>query len=115
MNPEEHDPGLLWDMLEAVRAILEYTDGLTSVEYLNRRMVQRAVERELEILGEAARGLSSEFRESNSDVPWSKIIGLRNIIAHEYGEVLQERLWRLIQQDVPELVEQLERLQSAEP
>ncbi|MEA1973264.1 MAG: HepT-like ribonuclease domain-containing protein, partial [Candidatus Cloacimonadota bacterium] len=57
------------------------------------KMRRFAVERQLLVIGEAANHLSEGFMKESAHIPWEKIIGLRNIIAHEYGEILVERIW----------------------
>ena len=66
-----------------------------------------AVERLLEIIGEAANHISKEVLENNEDIPWSKIIGLRNKVAHDYGEILTDRIWLIATRSIPELLEQI--------
>ncbi len=73
-------------------------------------MIQSAVERQLEIIGEAARRITPEFQHSHPEIPWRGIIGLRNILAHEYGEVRLDRVWQIASTRIPELVELLDRL-----
>ena len=87
MRPDERDPGYVWDMLDAARSIREFTRGLTQNEYLKDRKLQLAVEPALEIIGEAARLVSAEFRNRHSEIPWQQIIAQRNVIAHDYGEI----------------------------
>ena len=110
MPPEQRDIAYLWDMLEAAREIQGFTSNVPFSIYLQDRMRQRAVERALEIIGEAARRVSETFRNTHSDIPWTEIIAQRNIIAHEYSEVFQERIWRVAQIHIPRLIEQLEPL-----
>jgi len=71
-------------------------------------MLRNAVERNLEILGEAARCISQHTRDRYPDIPWSSIIGLRNIIAHEYGELRAEKIWGIGVNRLPELRARLE-------
>ncbi len=59
---------------------------------MQNRVKRLAIER-LEIVGEAANHVSKDIIEQNTDIPWSKIIGLRNKIAHDYGEILTDRIW----------------------
>ena len=73
-------------------------------------LLHRGIERELEILGEAARRLSSQLRDQHPEIDWKKIIGLRNIIAHQYEEVRIERIWEITQNDIPLLKAQLQPL-----
>lgn len=76
--------------------------------------MQPAVERLLEILGEAARRVSDESQKEHGQIPWRKIIGQRNVLAHEYGEIRQERIWALITENIIDLVAQLAAL-SVDP
>ena len=100
-------------MLEAAREIREFVEGLTFEEYTRNRMAQRAVERSVEIIGEAARSVSETFRAEHPEIPWRGIIGQRNVLAHEYGEIRQERLWLVVAIKIPELILQLESLVPA--
>jgi uncharacterized protein with HEPN domain len=52
------------------------------------------------IVGEAAGRISAAMRESHPEIPWRQIVGLRNILAHEYGQVAVERVWALVQEDL---------------
>jgi uncharacterized protein with HEPN domain len=103
------DAARLWDMLDAARAIEEFVGGRTFKEYLSNRMMRGAVERHLEIIGEAARHVSISAREMFTDIPWTSVVGLRNIIAHEYGEIRHEKVWGICRDRLPALIEQLEQ------
>ena len=78
-------------------------------------MVRNAVERNLEIIGEAARCVSQAFRESHYEIPWKAIIALRNVLAHEYGEIRYERLWLLCTQQLAILIQQLKDIGVKDP
>jgi uncharacterized protein with HEPN domain len=86
----------IWDMINAIQQIQEFTKNITYQEYQNSSLIKSAVERQFEILGEASRRLSLEFTESNSQIEWKDIIGLRNIIAHQYEKVNPKTLWNII-------------------
>jgi uncharacterized protein with HEPN domain len=119
MRPEERDPAHLWDMIEAARAIVDFTKDLTLEEFLagGREMaiMRLAVERELEILGEAARRVSSRFRSEHPEIPWIEIVGLRNVISHEYDKVDYSEIYRIAHQQIPELITLLEPLVPSPP
>lgn len=87
MRPEERDPAHLWDMFEACRAVVEFTESVTLEEFLvagrDGEILRLAVERELEILGEAARRISDRFRKEHPKIPWKELVGLRNVISHQ--------------------------------
>lgn len=70
-------------------------------------MRQRAVERAIEIIGEAARRVSQDFQQAHAGIPWRSMIAQRNVLAHEYGEILQEHIWRVATQYIPVLTDQL--------
>lgn len=110
MRPDDRDMSRLWDMLDSARAAVEFTQGRCFEELLANRMLRSAVERSLEIIGEAARGVSQGAREMCPDVPWTSIVALRNVIAHEYGEIRYENLWRICVNRLPALIEQLEAM-----
>ncbi len=109
MPPDVKDMGRLWDMLDAARAILEFIQGRRLEDLLSDRILRGAVERNLEIIGEAARHVSKETRKNLPGIPWKAIIGLRNVIAHEYGEIRYERIWGVCTNRLPALVDQLEK------
>ena len=115
MPPERRDAVYLWDMLEAAKTIVEFTRGVTLDEYRARLMLRLAVERELEIIGEAARRVSESFRAAHPEIPWRQIIGQRNVLSHEYDEIDDARIWRLTINDVPRLVNQLTPLVPPPP
>ncbi len=108
MHPDHKDMARLWDMLDAARTAVEFTKGLRFEDFLGDRKTRNAVERNLEIIGEAARSVSPETRENNSDIPWRALIGLRNVLAHEYGDIRYEILWDIIREKLAQLIERLE-------
>lgn len=110
MPLEHRDMARLWDMLDAARAVMQFTQGLKFEDFLGNRMLRNAVERNLEIIGEAARGVSQDFRTEYADIPWKSIIALRNVLIHEYGEIRYERLWALCKDQLTLLIKQLEGL-----
>ncbi|MSP88385.1 MAG: DUF86 domain-containing protein [Alphaproteobacteria bacterium] len=73
-------------------------------------MRQMAVEQAIEIIGEAARRVSKELKLKHTEIPWSRIVGQRNVLAHDYGEIDQARIWALADRDIVDLLYKLERL-----
>ena len=78
-------------------------------------MFRLAVEREIEIIGIAASKLSAGFREAYPEIPLHRIIAQRNVIAHEYGDIQLDRIWRVATERVPELMLRLEPLLPPPP
>lgn len=108
------DVTLLRDMLEAGRQALATVQAHRR-EDLDRDVVWTwGLTKCLEIVGEAASRLSDELRARSADIPWAQIIGMRNRLVHAYFEVDRDQVWRTVTEDLPPLVEQLERLLAAE-
>ncbi|MBD2097670.1 DUF86 domain-containing protein [Trichocoleus sp. FACHB-591] len=110
MQINDRDAASLWDMAQAIRRILEFTQNSSLEGYLNSIFMQSAVERQFEILGEAARRISLEFQQLHPEIDWSNIIGLRNVIAHRYEQVNQENLWQIVEALLPDLLIHVEGL-----
>ncbi|MES1243183.1 MAG: DUF86 domain-containing protein [Acidobacteriota bacterium] len=110
MQPEARDAAHLWDMLDAARQAVEFTRGKTLDDFAESRMLQYAVERAVEIVGEAANRVSAAFHQAHPEIPWRKIVGQRNVLAHEYGDIDPAMMWDLARLHLPVLVRQLERL-----
>lgn len=109
MPPDPRDKARMWDMLDAARTARQFVHGRTLSDFLSDRLLRSAVERTLEIVGEAARHVSEAGRRDHPDIPWNAIIGMRNIIAHEYGEVLHEKVWNVCADRLPALIDHLEK------
>jgi len=115
MQAEKGDAAYLQDRLGASEAVVRYVSGKSRVDYDSDEMLRDAVERRVEIIGEAARGVSKSFQEAHPEIPWRKIIGTRHILAHEYGEVDQDILWRIATGHIPEVLVQLRKLVPPPP
>ncbi|MCL4543687.1 MAG: DUF86 domain-containing protein [Chloroflexi bacterium] len=89
----KRDPRLyLDDILEAIAAIAEYTQGVSQEEFLRNRLLQDAVVRRIEIIGEAANQLPQEAKEKALDIPWTDMVGMRNRVIHGYFGVSLARV-----------------------
>src|SRR3989338_11662604 len=104
MRPEERDAAYLWDMLDAAKTVRSFVKDIPFHQYERDRKLQFAVERAIEIIGEAARNVSEEFQRKHPEIPWRGIIGQRHMLANEYGEIMQERLWTVASKRIPELI-----------
>lgn len=109
MRPEDRDLALLRDMHSACSEIGEFMRGVNLGRFTADRKLCLAVERSLEIVGEAAGRVSSGFQRKCPEIPWRKIKGLRNILAHEYGHIEYPALFNTTRDDVPALLKELER------
>lgn len=91
------------DILEAIQRIEEYTANMDFEDFAENRLVINAVIRNLEIIGESCRALPEEIGERYPDVEWCKIVGLRNILIHQYFGVDVELVWDIVKNKLPEL------------
>jgi uncharacterized protein with HEPN domain len=115
MRPELRDASYLWDIVDAARTALDATRGLTLEEYERSPVLRLAAERCIEILGEAASRVSAGFRQAHPEIPWQKMVSQRNVLAHEYRDIRHGKIWRLLQEHLPRLVEQIEPLLPPPP
>lgn len=90
------------DILESIDRIEQYIKGLSYEDFVEKQMVIDAVVRNLEIIGEASRNIGEDTKSKYADVPWNRMIGLRNIIAHGYFDVDLTIVWRIITKNLPE-------------
>ena len=84
---------LLEDILESIRQVERYTTGLTEEAFCAQPIVQDAVMRRLEVIGEAVKGVPDDLRERHPGVPWRQIAGARDVLVHEYSRVDLELTW----------------------
>lgn len=110
MQSSNRDVASVWDMVQAIRYIQTFTTNFSFEDYLNDIRTISAVERQFEILGEASRRISEEFRQTHSSIDWQRIIGLRNIVSHRYDDIDQNILWEIIHSELTPLLNQLEAL-----
>ena len=99
----------LRDILEAIAAINRYGNR-DKKTFEGDELLQGWFLRHLQIIGEAARALPQDVRDLAPDVPWQKIIGMRNILVHGYFEIDTEIVWGAATRDVPALKPRVERL-----
>ncbi len=110
MQPEQRDAALLWDMREAACEIAQFIKSVSYEEFESNKVLRYAVERQILVIGEAAGHVSSPLRDAHPEIPWDSIVAQRNILAHEYGEILVERIWRVASERIPELIKLLDPL-----
>ena len=95
----------LSDILDSGAAIQEFVKGLSFEEFCNDRKTYSAVIREFEIIGEAVGKLTDELQREYPDVEWQDIKDFRNLLIHEYFGVDLEIVWKIIQDDLPVLMD----------
>lgn len=104
-----NDRERLLDIQEAVENVRKYAVRGKDV-FRNDELVQTWILHHLQILGEAAARISDEFQEQHPDVPWYKIIGMRNILVHDYFHIDINAVWSVVENDIPVLEKQIKQL-----
>jgi len=103
------DTQMLLDIIEAIDRIERYASrGRDAFE--SDELVQNWIVNHLQVIGEAARSLSADLRDSNKEVPWAKIIGMRHILVHRYFEIDRDLVWSVVAGDIPELKQRVEAI-----
>jgi uncharacterized protein with HEPN domain len=98
------------DIIEAIERIREYTTGLSFETFFNDRKSVDAVNRNLAIIGEAANRIPEEIRGKNLNIDWYGIIGLRNILIHDYFRVDIEIIWDIVENKLSLLEKQVKEM-----
>lgn len=101
------------DMLDAIGLIQQYVQGVTREGFGRNVQIQDAVIRRIEVLGEVAKRVSAETRDSHPEVPWKNIAGMRDRVIHGYDSIDLNVVWDTIQQDIPRIAEPLRKLLDA--
>ena len=109
-------PDYLEHMIQAIQRIHRYTKDMSELAFLENELVQDAVIRNIEIIGEAARNIERNdpaFAAQHAEIPWEVIYAMRNRVAHGYFKVDLEIVWKTIHHDLPELAIEIGRLLHA--
>jgi uncharacterized protein with HEPN domain len=90
-------------ILDAITSIQEYTENLNQKDFYNNKLVQDAVIRNLEIIGEATKRIPDEFRLGHPQIAWKQIAGMRDVLIHNYFGVDAERVWGVVENRLEDL------------
>jgi len=101
---------LLKHIMDELDFILNYTKDIDFDSLLNDELLQRALIRSLEIIGEAVKQIDDEFKENNDEIEWKKIAGFRDILIHRYFNIDWDIVWDIIQHKIPELREKINKM-----
>jgi uncharacterized protein with HEPN domain len=100
------DRAYLEDIIERIRLTEEFLQPGRE-QFYQSRLIQEAVIRNLEIIGEASRGISEECRTAHPEVPWKQIAAFRNFVIHVYWGIKLERIWEIVDKELPTLKPQI--------
>lgn len=115
MPLDRKDASRVWDMLRHARIVVELVEGRRQDELAHDAMLRLALERAVEIIGEAARKVSDACEREHPQIPWKKIVQQRHVLSHDYGDLDYHILWRVATVHVPTLVPQLEAILPPPP
>ena len=102
------------DILESIDLIKMYIEGSSKESLLKDKKVQDAVLRRLEIIGEASKSIPSAIKNKYYEIPWKEIAGTRDILTHAYFSVNAERIWNIIEKDLPKLKMEIKKILEKE-
>ena len=111
MSPREWQERIR-DILTCANNILSFIEGMDFSTFLEDSKTLRAVAFELTTIGEAAKSIPVEIQEKYSEVSWSRLQGIRNILVHEYFRLDEEIFWKTAKEDIPLLITNLEKILS---
>jgi uncharacterized protein with HEPN domain len=97
-------------MIDTANKALRFVEGVSREDFDNNELLQLSLTHLLQVIGEAARRVSPDFRSTYSTIPWQAVVGMRSKVVHDYLNVDQDIVWNTIKNDLPFLVEQLEKI-----
>jgi len=100
----------LQDILDAMEKARAFLGGMSKEEFEADERTVYAVIRALELAGEAARRIPEDISNKYTDVPWSDMIGMRNVLIHDYIEVDLEAVWLTVREDLPGAVREVKKI-----
>lgn len=108
--PQRDERVYLVHMLEAAREATAFLANGPKRHFLADRKLRLALERLIQMVGEAARCVPPETRSRHPAIPWADIVGMRNRLVHDYLRIDEEEVWSVVTRDLPSLIAELERI-----
>jgi len=112
MEKIDRDKIFIQHIFENIKDIKVFTKDVSKEELEENKEKLKAVVRSVEIIGEAAKNLSKDFKKKTAEIPWKEIIGTRDIFIHHYFGIDIDVLWKIITEDLPKLEKQLIKLKK---
>ena len=110
MKKTKKDPRVyLEDILSAIERIQKYT-SIDKEKFLHDGLVQDATIRQISIIGEASAKVPIAIKNQHASIPWKKIVGMRNVVVHDYSEVSLLTVWTVIERDLPLLKTEVQNI-----
>jgi len=100
----------LEDIIESIEKIEKYINGMDFTVFAGDDKTVDAVVRNLEIIGEASKNIPENIKAGNPEVPWHRMSGLRNVLAHEYFGIDLNIIWKIAKENLPEVIPLLKKI-----
>jgi len=100
----------LQDIVAAIELVAKFTQGVDHDNFDESLLIQSAVVRQIEIIGEATKRLSEEFRQKYTDIPWRQMAGMRDILIHAYDSIDPDEVWNVATRDLPRICTQIKAI-----
>lgn len=97
---------------DAIKEVERYAKSHTYQQFIDTPWDQAAVVRHLEIIGEAAAQVTSDFKKAHPEIPWRRISDFRNVLIHEYFAIDPQLVWEILEKDIPQLKKEIGKLLS---
>ena len=107
---EKDNSVYLKHVMDSVKRIEEYTKDVGKEQFMAKPIIQAAVIREIEIIGEATKMIDNKFKETHNSIPWKSMAGMRDKLIHGYFGVDLESVWKTVQEDIPFLKKELNKI-----
>ena len=102
----------IYNIMDSIENIESFLKEISKESFFKDRLRQSAVIRQLEVIGEATKNIPDSFRKKYPEIPWKKIVGLRDIIIHTYFEIDLDITWEIIKKDLPLLKKQVQNIKK---
>ena len=99
-------------ILDCIRKIRKFSKGLTLKEFEKNELVQDAIIRNIEIIGEASKKISADIKKTYYEIPWKEVVGMRDKLIHDYLGVDTKVVWKTIKEDIPALERHLKEIEK---
>jgi len=106
----QRDPAHFLDIFESAKMAVSYLENISLEDFLNNYLVQDAVIRRIEVIGEASSRISKESKQRYSHLPWKEMKGMRNLLIHEYDDINLDEVWNTVKTELPTLIKQIQEL-----
>lgn len=110
----KNDDAYLHHILDSISKIEDFTEDINEKEFKTNELVQSAVIRKIEIIGEATKQISNKTKDKYPNIPWKDIAGMRDKLIHGYFGVDIDAVWDTIQRDIPKLKKDIEKVLEEE-